>query len=785
MMIALCLCVKGTDDEAPLLKQCLESVYEHVDGIFIQLNAPEGQKVSPRVRKVAEKYGANIEEYVWTGNFQKAKNDNFKQVPKEYEWIVWLDSDDTVENPEKIKEVAAVASREMQGIYIKYDYAHDKYGNVTVSHWNCRMVRNNGSFAWSSSFDDSEFSVHETLSSTRTVATAANHEFWVTHHADEERRDQSLFRNITLLEKMYDHQNVRGKVDPRVLFYLGTHYYDVGRYDEVIEMLSAYLKLSGWAQERSQAHVFIGKVLKSQGRTILARNAFLMALGEDPTNPDAFLNLGKLEADTGRYGQAINWLEKAKVKTDVHAMVQFHADYELYSLMAVCLLNEGGKRLGEALKWATKALKLRPTDPEAIAERDRIEDVVNYEKDMKAVQRLVKALNEEKDKIPLLLDSLPSSLADSPVVIGTRHAFLPKKVWPRKSMAIYCGNSVIGIWGPWSLKDGIGGSEEAVIQLSKELTALGWQVTVYCTPGDRAGTIDGVDWKQYWELNSQDEFDVLVAWRNPGFFNGDWKARKKYVWMHDVMDESEFDASLPNIDKVILLSDYHRSLFPNIPDNKILLSANGIIPEDFDIKPGERDPQRIIYMSSHVRGLEMIYSIWDEVKKAVPKAKLDIYYGWDSFVNILKDNPDRMRWRQSMIEWAKKLDGVTDHGKISHKQIIEEIYKSGVWAYPCPFPEIYCITAIKAQAGGAIPVSSNFAALEETVQYGVKIPMHATDEDAAVGSWHKKDVMLFKDALIDMLKNPDKQEAIRPEMMRWARTKSWKAVAEQWSKEMK
>ena len=50
-----------------------------------------------------------------------------------------------------------------------------------------------------------------------------------------------------------------------------------------------------------------------------------------------------------------------------------------------------------------------------------------------------------------------------------------------------------------------------------------------------------------------------------------------------------------------------------------------------------------------------------------------------------------MAWKDKMIEWEKSLDGVTDHGRIGQDKIMEETFKAGVWAYPCPFPEIFCI----------------------------------------------------------------------------------------------
>jgi len=55
--------------------------------------------------------------------------------------------------------------------------------------------------------------------------------------------------------------------------------------------------------------------------------------------------------------------------------------------------------------------------------------------------------------------------------------------------------------------------------------------------------------------------------------------------------------------------------------------------------------------------------------------------------------------------------------------------------------------------------------------------MKAQDEDTPVGKWDKADVAAYKKALIDMLKDTKKQDAIRGEMMQEMRKHSWRRVA--------
>ena len=794
LKLAAALIVKGTDDEAPLLEACLKNLKGHVDQFFIDVNSLEGIKPSKKVLDVAKKYKADIKETIWTGDFVGARNANFARVPKDYEFILWCDSDDTIENPEKIKEVCAITPDSVDGIYIKYDYAHDEYDNVTVSHWVARVVRNNDSFAWKSSFSDSKVTVHETLNERRKVGKVMNDEFWVLHHADEERRDASLARNIGILEKML--QESVSSPDPRILYYLATHYVDANRLLEAKDLLEWYLKLSGWAEERSQAYVYLGMIYDAMQDFDKARGCYMRAIAESPNDPNPYVELGELEMRDKLWQKAVYWLDMAvSKKIDPMASVVRPMDstYRAYKLLSQAHANIGGKSLEKASKWLTEALKLRPFDPELKEAQKVLEQVVEVRDLTKATNEILRKFkaDEETNKILPFLDSLPTKLQDNPLITSARNYYREPKVWPKKSIVILCGWGPLGNWGPRSMEKGLGGSEEAVIRIARELAGQGYSVTIFGTPGEEAGrdvvSVSGkiitIEYKHYWEFNSKDTFDIFISWRSPEQFDKKINARKNYLWLHDVMDKEEFiDERLANLDRIIFVSQYHRDLYPFIPEDKCFVSGNGITPEDFEALDGKltRNPHRVIYMSSHVRGLQLIYEVWADVKKEVPDAILDIYYGWGSYDTVNRSNPERMAWKERMVKWVEELDGVTDHGKIGHQQIVEEIFKSGVWAYPCPFPEVYCITAVKAQAGGAVPVSSNFAALKETVQYGEILDMKAQDEKTPVGQWDKEELEKFKVALIKVLKDTKYQESVRPEMMKWARTQSWKNTATKW-----
>jgi hypothetical protein len=82
-------------------------------------------------------------------------------------------------------------------------------------------------------------------------------------------------------------------------------------------------------------------------------------------------------------------------------------------------------------------------------------------------------------------------------------------------------------------------------------------------------------------LNPHDTFDTFIAWRAPEFIKG-VKARKKFVDLHDTVEPERVYAVAKEVDKFFVKSKYHRSLYPDLPDEKFVIVGNGIVKEHFD-----------------------------------------------------------------------------------------------------------------------------------------------------------------------------------------------------------
>ena len=125
MKIALCAIVKPTEEEGKLLSDMITSVGSAVDGIFI---TQAGPKKNQFVSSVISMFGGRESFYQWDKNFANARNYNFSQVPKEYDYILWLDADDTITNADKIRETVK-NNPSVDAFTLWYNYAFDLWGS--------------------------------------------------------------------------------------------------------------------------------------------------------------------------------------------------------------------------------------------------------------------------------------------------------------------------------------------------------------------------------------------------------------------------------------------------------------------------------------------------------------------------------------------------------------------------------------------------------------------------------------------------------------------------------
>jgi hypothetical protein len=251
----------------------------------------------------------------------------------------------------------------------------------------------------------------------------------------------------------------------------------------------------------------------------------------------------------------------------------------MYSELAMKLQYMHHKNTKKALEAALLLYDEAPTKDNAamvafLEDKDSLNDACGH------FDKLAMYLDNigKSSVIVPLLEQLPDAISAQPFAMRLRNAFAEPRIWGRDEICYFAnfGGPHFEKWDGNSLSKGIGGSETAVIELSRRWVEKGYKVTVYGDPPVTKSTVDGVTYLPWYYFNPRDSFNILIQWRVPNLA-GRVKARKFLVDLHDVFAGVDYDTDkLNNIDKIMVKSHYHRSLAPQIPDNKFMIIGNGV-----------------------------------------------------------------------------------------------------------------------------------------------------------------------------------------------------------------
>jgi tetratricopeptide (TPR) repeat protein len=570
------------DKELPILQRCIKSIIKHVDAIYITgTNQP-----CTEIQKYCKKIGAEYSFFQWVNDFSKARNFNLQQIPKEYDWFLWLDTDDQVQGAETFQDAIKIAeANNCKAIFARYLYQVEldekgRIKNILIEHLRERLIRNDGSCEWVAP-------VHETLIEKIPIGKTDYQGFVVVHMIDGKQMENSMWRNISILE-----QNcMDNPQDPRPIYYLAKAYFDT-RQDEVLkepigqgmesltlELLKAYRAMSGWAEERGQSWEYTSMIYREQGRFKEAISALHEALQEDPKFTSIYIQLALCYVLMKDWSKAFHWVKLAgQIDIPKTTLVINPKDYKVMILEALFHIYLNTGKLDECFKVATDLNIMLPNDLNSRRVID-ITDLRNRNNLAHYIVKLAHHLNNtnQSEQLENLVQSIPQEIANEPAMVDLRNKFTKARKWEDDEIAIYCGQG----WEQWSWKSGskgIGGSEEAVIYMSKELAKLGWKVYVYADPQQDTGVHDGVAWLPYYHINWRDEFNILIGWRNIALFDiPNLKAKRSYLWSHDIQNNLTYTPERVNkITKAMFLSKWHRDNVPSLDESKVMITANGI-----------------------------------------------------------------------------------------------------------------------------------------------------------------------------------------------------------------
>jgi glycosyltransferase involved in cell wall biosynthesis len=711
----------------------LESVAGHFDHYaFTDTGSVDGSRVL--VENFLKAHRGVLSDFAWVDDFSAARNFCFDQSPAR--WRMFLDTDDQLVGGEKVRKLLVKCEAQhpqVEGFFVKYEYDRlEELPSMRIARWR---------EGWR--FNDA---IHERLEfaypdgeGLPDTSFGRTDEFLMRHKPKTKEEKVAAIRRNTIIAR----KEMETATDPKYRARLA-------------RTLAMELKMDGHVAEAIPLWEQLYALYKSypEGRQAAADiSKTYQYLAEKGPRPERDNLLTK----------ALDWGKKAGPAYE--GLIRFSLDDHMGVIKAAQRSAGMGQQATHEgfifeqgaiyITAAGSALKLGMNP--AVAER-LINRVPPKLRNDEVIMPHVNAVRREVDRITILVPSTPQPFDENG------------------------GGGMLG------------GSEEAVMYLTRELAALGRNVRVFgVLPPHRIPGPDkyGVDWQPIESWNADDEAGTLVLWRAPGLLLKLMQEAAKrgnalpgviqaFLWLHD-SGLGVHPQHVPHLgagcNAAIVLSDFHERMIRRCGYNgRFVHLSNGITETDFapfidevafDLAPvGDRDPYSVVYSSCPSRGLVQLLHMWPRVKAAVPQAKLDIYYDWSMLEAFQPQKYDEV---VKLYETVQHLD-VKHHGGVDHDTLHTALRKANVWAYShfeSPEVETFCISSVKALAAGSTVLTVPNGALPEVTAGDAHFVTSTED---------------YERRLIEFLKEPE-GVAVRRERARRALTRyGWKAVAERFSK---
>lgn len=282
--ISLCMIVKNEEKTLP---RCLESV----KGVFDEIVIADTGSTDGTV-KAAKRYTDKIYFFKWRNDFSAARNFAFSQATCDY--IMWLDADDVLLEPDRQKLLAL--KKQLTGnedvVMMPYHTAFDKNGKPAYSFYRERILRRACGFKWRGR-------VHEAIEYGGKVIYS---DAAVTHRSVKTEYSE---RNLNI----YLEQEKRGEpFSPRDRFYFGRELYYHSHYELAAAVLGSFLDAgSGWSENNIEACRLLSKCLQKTKDSAGALEALFRSFLYDTPRAEVCCDIGNLFFNEENYEKAVYW----------------------------------------------------------------------------------------------------------------------------------------------------------------------------------------------------------------------------------------------------------------------------------------------------------------------------------------------------------------------------------------------------------------------------------------------------------------------------------------------
>jgi hypothetical protein len=243
------------------------------------------------------------------------------------------------------------------------------------------------------------------------------------------------------------------------------------------------------------------------------------------------------------------------------------------------------------------------------------------------------------------------------------------------------------------------------------------------------------------------------------------------VVVHDIQLTGQIIPIHPKIKQIVCLTEWHRNkVIQNFPQfkEKCVVCHHGIYTQNFETKLIWKDSRRpkFIYSSFPNRGLYILLEMWTDILLLFPNAVLNLYVDLEH--QWFSENFPAMKERIQLLLKPFLNKSIFYHGWVNKQTLNQAWVDADIWLYPCIWEETFCLTALEAAASKTLAITTDLAALSETVgDRGIIVAGDPTREE-----WKKQALL----DLIKVLNNSSYYVDLVEKNYRWAVEHHWKNI---------
>lgn len=331
-------------------------------------------------------------------------------------------------------------------------------------------------------------------------------------------------------------------------------------------------------------------------------------------------------------------------------------------------------------------------------------------------------------------------LAKKPLVSGIM-SDVPR-VWPSKSVVFYAGGD---------------STDDILNQLCLAIVARGYEVTVFSQ--EKTANNGGVSYHNIEEFVPNDVYSTIVLWGMSQLLdNYQHRPNAKAIILSIDKDEDICQRPIKeSVDKIIVKSAFHRSLYNCYSWSKFEIIANGLPINRFIENQGvRREHFRILVTEYTLPLIKFIRDGWIRIYNTYPGAELHV---WESVGDSKKE----------VVPHILTVKGVVLHGVASLSEMVRERFKSSVHLYLEDKDVVSCDKLRLSALAGCIPIMPSRGVYTELGGVNVEGDVN----DSIVLEEYAK-------AVSAVLKDNVYSTGLRIRLQKDVSLKGWNATADRW-----